>query len=209
MPQPLRVTLLIGSALASLCMEVPPRSCRPACVRSTRTDFLRTAAAVVGASSLSLCAQGPAVASPAEERSPALLAFDQMQAAGRGHTCTLPHMCSCAPCMWRQAWCCLTHLHLRRRNSPPGSHPWPGTQPARERGGHLQATQRQDQVDSPRAQAREASQSQRREHVRSLLTSPSLPPFRPACLAGHLARYHLARAAFFTHYTSPHPSPYL
>ena len=96
MPQPLRVTLLIGSALASLCMEVPPR-CRPACVRS-RTDFLRTAAAVVGASSLSLCAQGPAVAaSPAEERSPALLAFDQMQAAGRGHTCTLPHMCSCAP----------------------------------------------------------------------------------------------------------------
>ena len=87
MPQPLRVTLLIGSALASLCMEVPPRSCRPACVRSTtRTDFLRTAAAVVGASSLLLCAQGPAAASPAEERDPALLALDQMQAAGRGHT---------------------------------------------------------------------------------------------------------------------------
>ena len=93
--------------------------------------------------------------------------------------------------------CYLTHLHLRRRNSPPGSHPWPGTQPAHERGGHLQATQRQDQVDGPRAQAREASQSQRREDVRSLLTSPSLPPSRPACLAGHLARYHLARAAFF------------
>ena len=86
MPQPLRVTLLIGSALASLCMEVPPRSCRPACVR--RTDFLRTAAAVFGASSLSLWAQGPAVASAVEERDPALLALDQMQAAGRGHTCT-------------------------------------------------------------------------------------------------------------------------
>ena len=97
MPQPLRVTLLIGSALASLCMEAPPRSCRPACVRSTRTDFLRAAAAVVGASSLSLCAQGPAVASPAGERDPALLALDKMQAAGRGCThvtCTLPQPCA-------------------------------------------------------------------------------------------------------------------
>ena len=35
--------------------------------------------------------------------------------------------------------------------SPPGLHPWPGTRPAHERGGHLQATQHQDQVDGSRA----------------------------------------------------------
>jgi hypothetical protein len=74
----LRVTLLIAGALASLCMEVPSRSCRPARVRSTRMDFIRTAAA----SSLSLFAQGSAVAIAEEEqRDPALLALDQLRAA--------------------------------------------------------------------------------------------------------------------------------
>ncbi len=79
MLSPLRATLLLllGSAL---CMEIPLRSGRPAGVHSTRTAFLRSVVGVVGASSLSLCAQGPAVASPVEERSPAL---DQMQANGR------------------------------------------------------------------------------------------------------------------------------
>ena len=73
----LRVTLLIAGALASLCMEVPSRSCRPASVRSTRMDFIRTAAA----SSLSLFAQGPAAATAEEERDPALLALDKLRAA--------------------------------------------------------------------------------------------------------------------------------
>jgi hypothetical protein len=77
----LRVTLLIAGALASLCMEVPSRSCRPASVRSTRMDFIRTAAAGISASSLSLFAQGPAVATAEEERDPALLALDKLRAA--------------------------------------------------------------------------------------------------------------------------------
>ena len=76
-PMRLRVTLLIAGALASLCMEVPSRSCRPASVRSTRMDFIRTAAA----SSLSLFAQGPAAATAEEERDPALVALDKLRAA--------------------------------------------------------------------------------------------------------------------------------
>ena len=74
-PMRLRVTLLIAGALASLCMEVPSR--RPASVRSTRMDFIRTAAA----SSLSLFASGPAAATAEEERDPALLALDKLRAA--------------------------------------------------------------------------------------------------------------------------------